>query len=150
MNTQTALAIDDFIDVSNRLTELMTAEITSLRAMRPKDIAPLRAEKAALTERYNQYLQAFRSDDPAAPRAANSDERAHVREAVTRLTEVARTNSLALQAARTVNERLVKHVAQTVTQQTNSSAGYGATGAAPQPSPVRGDSVVSVTLNTQI
>ena len=45
MNTQTALAIDDFIDVSNRLTELMTADITSLRAMRPKDIAPAAGRK---------------------------------------------------------------------------------------------------------
>ena len=150
MNTQSALAIDDFIDVSNRLTELMTAEVTSLRAMRPKDIAPLQEEKAALTERYSRYMQAFRSGDPTAPQPANSDERAHIQEAVTRLTEVARTNSLALQAARTVNERLVKHVAQAVTQRTNSSTGYGATGAAPQQSPVRGDAVVSVTLNTQI
>ena len=87
MNTQTALAIDDFIDVSNRLTDLMTAEVSSLRAMRPKDIAPLQEEKSALTERYTQYLRAFRSNDPSAPQPANSDQRAHVRKAVTRLTE---------------------------------------------------------------
>ena len=150
MNAQTPNPLlAEFITVSTRLTDLMTAEVAALRAMRPKDISPMQEEKAELTERYALFLKTFREDDRPI-RLADPETRAQTKNTIERLHKVTADNTRALTAARAVNERLLRHVADVVTQKSNPKTGYAPNGATVQRAATQADAVVPVTLNTEI
>ena len=98
--------VSALIGVTQRLSDLMTAEITALRAMRPKDMRPLQDEKAKLTSRYDADLRLFseHSDDMIKVDPALVEE---LKQSTATLRTILVHNKLALAAARSVNEALV-------------------------------------------
>ncbi len=114
----------DLVNITNRLIDLITAEIAALRAMRPKDIRPLQDEKAALASRYERELTALRDRSaagiPPEPRLA-----AELRASTGTLNSVLAENRQVLEAARTVNGSVMKVMADEISRQRNPGERYG-------------------------
>lgn len=116
--------VSALIGVTQRLSDLMTAEITALRAMRPKDIRPLQEEKAKLTSRYEADLRLFSEHaddmiriDPALV--------AELKQSTATLRTILVHNKLVLAATRSVNEALVHTIADEIARQRNPAEAYG-------------------------
>ena len=118
-----AIEIDALIAVSRRLTDLMTAELVALRSMRPRDLAPIIAEKNALAIEYETRFRAVkdRKQDFARLDPLLAEE---VRSVTKTLNEVVLSNRRALTAARDVNEKLVRTIADEVSRQRNPASAY--------------------------
>lgn len=126
--TTTAEAIDQsevrsLIQVSHRLTDLMTAELVALRAMRPKDIAPILAEKAELTAQYEMRLRALKPRR-AGLKALAPAVLAEFKAATATLNAVLNSNRRALDAAREVNAKLIRVIADEISRQRNPANAY--------------------------
>ena len=119
--------ISGLIAITRRLTDLLTAEIAALRAMRPKDIVPLQEEKAELTYNYESRLQALKQDaielKKIPPELA-----AELGHSTQLLRDVIADNQRALKAVREVNEDVINVIADEIARQRNPARTYGERG----------------------
>lgn len=145
--TASQMLLDDLMTVSDRLADLMSRENQILRSMRPGDIKDLQKDKAELAQRYEQHMLAVRND-PAILAAAGPALRAKLREQSLRFDAVLAENERRLRSLRSLSERLMKTIVDTVTEQRRapaySSAGVMNDRAGP------GRRTVAVTLNKQL
>lgn len=139
-------AFDDLLETSLRLTDLIAAEIAALRAMRPRDIAPLQEEKAQLAVRYGEALTRLRAD-PEVAKQADPSRRGQLREAIQRLRELVGDNVRALGAARGLNEKLMRVIADAVAAQRKPAPGYTATGTQPRGNSALDPSAASISVD---
>lgn len=145
----TAEAFDDLLDTSTRLTDLIAAEIAALRAMRPRDIAPLQEEKAQLTARYGAVLAQLRAN-PEMLKGANPARRGQLRQAVQQLRDVIGDNLRALKAARIINEKMIRVIADAVAAQTKPTTGYTAVGTEARTNPNLDSPATPITINEKV
>ena len=115
--------IQSLVQVTRRLTDLMTAELVALRAMRPKDITPILAEKTELTGQYEARLRSLKQRRHAL-KALDPKLLAELKAATETLNEVMADNRRALGAAREVNAKLIKVIADEVSRQRNPAGAY--------------------------
>lgn len=141
--------VSALIGVTQRLSDLMTAEITALRAMRPKDMRPLQDEKAKLTSRYDADLRLFseHSDDMIKVDPALVEE---LKQSTATLRTILVHNKLALAAARSVNEALVHTIAKEIARQRNPAESYGDHGQVVAPTVARPRDVGPLSLDQRV
>ena len=120
--------VQALIAVTRRLTDLMTAELVALRAMRPKDIVPILAEKSALTGQYETRLRWLKERKPALD-ALDGTLASELKSATDALNQVTIDNRRALSAAREVNGKLLRTIADEVSRQRNPAGAYARSGA---------------------
>jgi hypothetical protein len=123
---------DDLLDVASRLTALMERENAHLAKHEPAGVAALQDEKLALTRAYTTRVHDIQRD-PAKLAAITGAVRDEMRKAFAKFDEVARRNELALKAARTVNERVLKAIVEAANAQQPRVSGYSRTGATAKP-----------------
>jgi flagellar biosynthesis/type III secretory pathway chaperone len=121
--------VSGLIVITRRLTDLLTAEITALRAMRPKDIAPLQEEKAELTNLYEMRLNALK-DDAIELKKISPELAAELGQSTKILRGVIADNQRVLQAVREVNEDVINVIANEIARQRNPAQTYGERGQA--------------------
>lgn len=115
------------IDLTGRLTAIMSQEIELLRAMRASDIGALQEEKVKLATAYASVFQAVRKT-PSVVKNAAPQLREALKQATARLKATLDDNLLAVQAAKDVNERLIRAISDAVTQTRAAAPVYTATG----------------------
>ncbi len=111
------------IGVSRRLIDLATAELVALRAMRPKDLAPIIIEKTELTGQYETRLRSLKQRKAALKRL-EPKLLADLKNTTTTLNTILADSSQALNAARAVNAKLIKLIADEVSRQRNPASAY--------------------------
>ena len=121
--------ISGLITITRRLTDLLTAEITALRAMRPKDIVPLQDEKAELTNIYESRLKALK-DDAIELKQISPELAAELGHSTAILRDVIADNQRVLKAVREVNEDVINVIADEIARQRNPAQTYGESGQA--------------------
>jgi hypothetical protein len=130
MTTPNSL-VADLLDVTTRLSDLMTRENEILRSQRPQDIKALQAEKTELANGYDHFMQELRKH-PGLLGSAPATTRDALREATVRFQKVMTDNERALAA---VSEKQV------------SAAAYSSAGVLNNAGPRR---AVAMTLNKQL
>lgn len=125
-------ALDDLLQIAARLTALMERENTHLAKHEPTGVAALQDEKLALTRAYTMRVRELQRD-PSTLAAITGAVRDEMRKAFAKFDEVARRNELALKAARTVNEKVLKAIVEAANAQQPRVSGYSRTGAAAKP-----------------
>jgi hypothetical protein len=105
------------------MIDLVTAELVALRGMRPKDVAPILAEKAELAAQYDTRMRKLR-DRKQALKALDPALLAELKQATATLDAIMKTNRDALEAARDVNGKLVRTIADEVSRQRNPASAY--------------------------
>ena len=121
--------ISGLITITHRLTDLLTAEITALRAMRPRDIAPLQEEKAELTNIYEARLKALK-DENITLKQVSPELAQELGQSTKILCGVIADNQRALKAVREVNEDVINIIAADIARQRNLAQTYGERGQA--------------------
>ena len=111
------------IETVQQLTALMSEEIELLRAMRLRDFGALQDRKTALADSYEEQSAEFRQI-PGFASTLEPRLRDELRGAVSRMHDVIKVNETAINAARTVNERLARVILSAVQEQRNSAQGY--------------------------
>jgi flagellar biosynthesis/type III secretory pathway chaperone len=119
--------VRSLIEVTRRLTNLMTAELVALRAMRPKDIVPILAEKAALTSQYETRFRRLK-DQKSALGMLDKTLVAELKATTDTLNAITLDNRRALSAAREVNDKLLRTIANEVSRQRNPAGAYTRSG----------------------
>lgn len=115
------------IEITRRLTDLMTAELVALRAMRPKDIVPILAEKSALTGQYEIRFRRLQ-DRKSALTSLDGALVSELKLATDTLNQITIDNRRALSAARDVNDKLLRTIANEVSRQRNPAGAYTRSG----------------------
>ena len=120
-------SIEELIDLTQRLTEVMIKETEILNGMRPSDIEPLQTEKAHLSAAYSDAVGAANSkaSDIA---SARLDRRERLARATARLQDAMADNLRAITIARAFNERLVRALSEAVTEDRHPATAYTADG----------------------
>ena len=121
--------VTDLIAVTARLVDLMVREIESLRAMRPRDIEALQADKAMLIRAYTTLIQELKGT-PDLLQSIEPVVRDELKQLGKRFKEAVAENARALRSAAEANSRLVKAIASAAEGRLPQAAGYTATGAA--------------------
>lgn len=136
------------IAVTSRLIDLMGREIELLRAMRPREIETLQADKAGLTRAYVEYVAQLQSE-PSRLGAVEPIVRDELRRVTERFEESVTENARALRAASEANNRLIKAIIEAAEQAQPRHAGYTNTGTTADrlPGKARG---LSLTINQQL
>ena len=93
-----------------RLGQIMDHERALLSSMRLDDLRELQEEKAALTDAYEVELQRLRKT-PETFAALEGDVRRQVEDGMRRFQEAAQSNMLAIAAAKTVVDKIVRNIA---------------------------------------
>jgi hypothetical protein len=123
---------DELLHVASRLTALMERENEHLAKHEPAGVAALQDEKLALTSAYTTRVREIQRD-PGQLAALTGAVRDEMKKAFARFDEVARRNELALKAARSVNERVLKAIIEAANQQQPRVTGYSRTGGVAKP-----------------
>jgi hypothetical protein len=121
--------ISGLIMIIHRLTDLLTAGITVLRAMRPKDIVPLQDEKAELTNIYEARLKGLK-DDHITLKQVSPELAQELGQSTKILCDVIADNKRALTAVQQVNEDVLSVIATDIARQRNPAQTYGEFGQA--------------------
>jgi hypothetical protein len=130
----------EIIDLARQLATLLAAETRLVREMRVAEIAPLQAEKVALTRRYQAALKGFAAT-PGLPGLLPPLLRAHLTVAAERLAQQAAENEHALRVGRAATDQLIAAVAMAIRSKRPTLSGYTAHRAPPRSAPVAGISV---------
>jgi hypothetical protein len=119
--------ITDLVAVTARLIELMGREIESLRAMQPREIEAMQADKAALSRAYAALVRDLKAapDGLAAVEPVVRDE---LQRLAARFDDAVAENARALRSASEANMRLIKAIADAAERQLPQAAGYTASG----------------------
>lgn len=124
-----AARIRQLIDLTERLTERLTAEAAAFEARRPQDAAATLAGTQDLANTYRRESAQLKANPTAIAAAPLSDRKALIK--ATQLFEaVLSKHARAIEAARVVSEGLVKTIAAEVAGQRGSPSAYGASGRA--------------------
>ena len=120
--------VNDLITITSRLVVLMTTEIERLRAHRPRDIEELQEEKASLARAYETLIRELsKKPEMLAGLAPALREELAARIGEFEITLV--QNEASLRAAKAVNSRILKAIADAVAKSQAEHAGYSKTGA---------------------
>ena len=118
---------EDLRQAVDRITQVLEREVPLLKALKGEAIEALLDEKRAATEGYMALAERLRAApkllDGLAPAA-----REELRTAAGRLTSATEANARALRAGLEANSRLVKTIAQAVTEQSLGNNRYRADG----------------------
>lgn len=115
--------VEALIRTASRLIALIEREVDLLRSMRPGEIGPLQAEKAALATAYQEHLAAL-SAEPAAVAALEPALRAELSALAERLETLVGENERAVVAAQEAHTRLLKAIVEAVQESKGRNAGY--------------------------
>lgn len=129
-----------------RLGQIMDHERALLASMRLDDLKELQEEKVALTDAYEVELQRLRKS-PEDFAALDRGVRDQIQDAMRRFQEAAQANALALEASRTVVDKVVRNIADGLARQQRGPC-YGPPGATPL-RPASGQ-VISVAFNRKL
>jgi hypothetical protein len=105
--------------IADELATLLERETALIRAMRIKEIAPLQADKARLTQLCGTTLQAI---DPAAPVANTLKDQ--WRAASKKLGDAALANEMALRVGHAATDHLVSAIVGHIQKERSSATGY--------------------------
>lgn len=123
--------VRQLITLTQTLTERLSSEMTAFQDGRPQDVAHGLAatqEMANLYRRDTAYVKA----NPALLAAAPLDDRKNLMQATEVFDGVLERHALAVEAARTISEGLVRTIAQEVTAARTPASAYAADGKAAQ------------------
>jgi hypothetical protein len=146
MMSHTDGLIDRVIAITESLTDVIQKENMLLTEHRPRDTAPLQAEKTKLTATYAQELQTLKRQGQAVRQAApQAVER--LRKVTDRFQETLATHVRLVTTLKTVTENVVKAISEEVTRRNNPVQTYGNNAAIRRPA---GAVPTSLALNRTI
>jgi hypothetical protein len=119
--------IQDFKDLSERLSDLLDKETTYLREKRVSDFSLLQAEKLSLVNFYEKQSAEILALLTSAEEV-NSEELEWLRRIVVRINESMTQNAIALKAMTACNNRFIKTLIDTVTKENQQLIRYGRSG----------------------
>lgn len=111
------------IHIIEDLTAVMSREVELLRAMRVRDFGELQDHKMDLVQSYEKQTETLRGN-PAFVEAIDPLLRAELTDVMERMHEVMSENEMAINAARTTNQRVATAIVKAVEEQQGESAGY--------------------------
>lgn len=117
------------IDLTERLTASLAEEAQAFEARRPQDAAAIVAGTAELANAYRRESAQLKAN-PSMVAAAPAAERTALVRATEAFEAILTRHALAVEAARTVSEGLVRTIAAEVAGQRGAPTAYGATGRA--------------------
>ena len=120
-------SIDALIEIASQLIALLGRETALLREMKIREIAPLQAEKLALTRAYETRVRALNKHGEAIEQVEKAI-RDELRATVNRFEDAAKANTIAVQAAQHLNQRLMQAIVDTVNERRGRRETYGADG----------------------
>lgn len=119
--------VEQLIILTERLTELITSQTEAFEERRPQDAAGLLEETSRLANLYRHESTRVRAD-PRMVEGAPAAARKRLIQATELFDAVLARQGLAIEAARTVTEGLVKCIADEVAAQRTKAVSYGSTG----------------------
>lgn len=119
--------VDDLISVTSRLVTLMTEEIARLRAHRPREIEELQKDKVALARAYESLVREV-GKQPQVLAGLAPALRAELVATAEEFQKVLAQNEASLRAAKEVNARIIKAVADAVAESRKRNPGYSESG----------------------
>ncbi len=132
--------VDQLIALTERLTDMLSAETRAFEARRPQDAAPGTAETVRLANIYRHESARIRSD-PSLIAGAPQARRDHLIAATQVFEQALARHGRSVRAAKTITEGVVQAIAREVAAQRSGLAAYGPLAIAPV-----GDSS-AITLN---
>ena len=120
-------SIEELIDLTERLTEVMAQETEILNGMRPSEIGPLQSEKTSLSMAYSDAVGAANSRASNVA-SARMDLRESLARTTARLQDAMADNLRAITIARAFNERLVRALGEAVIEHRHPATAYTADG----------------------
>ncbi len=121
------------IHIVEDLTAVMSREVELLRAMRVRDFGELQDHKLALVESYEKQTQRLRAN-PAFADAIDPLLRDELTDVMERMHAVMSENELAINAARTANQRIATAIVDAVQDHQHEGGGYSSKGGVSKPS----------------
>lgn len=135
--------VDQLVQLTERLTDLVALEAKAFEARRPQDAAQHLEETGRLANIYRHESARVRAD-PALIAAAPSSARNRLIRATEAFDAVLARQSRAVAAAKLVTEGLVRAIAEEIAGQRQQGASYGAGGL-----PTANGAATAITLNQQ-
>ena len=120
------------IQLVEDLTAVMSREVELLRAMRVRDFGELQDHKLALVQSYEKQTAPLRSN-PAFAQLIDPRLREELTDVMERMHAVMSENEVAINAARSANQRIATAIVNAVQGQQAESSGYSKSGNANQP-----------------
>jgi len=117
------------IQIVEDLTAVMSREVELLRAMRVRDFGELQDHKLGLVQSYEKQTEEMRKN-PAFVEAIDPLLREELTDVMERMHAVMAENEMAINAARTANQRIATAIVKAVEQQQGENTGYSSRGAA--------------------
>jgi len=116
--------VERVLGVSEQLTDVIRRESELLESNQPLNIGELQEEKIRLSNEYAMDIQAISLRKELIDRAP-AEKINHLKTAMTKLNTALERNGRLLLAAKSVSERILKSVADTVNEHKAPSLGYG-------------------------
>lgn len=120
-------SISALIEIAARLIALLGRETALLREMKIREIASLQQEKLALSRAYEARVRSL-NEHGEAIRQVEQAIRDELRATVSRFEHAAEANTIAVQAAQQVNQRLMQAIVDAVNERRGRGETYGADG----------------------
>lgn len=120
-------SIEELIDLTKRLTEVLAKETEILNGMRPSEIGSLQSEKTSLSQAYSEAVGTANSNTSKVA-SARLDLREGLARATARLQDIMADNLRAITIARAFNERLVRALSEAATEHQRPATAYTADG----------------------
>lgn len=120
------------IHIVEDLTAVMSREVELLRAMRVRDFGELQDHKLALVESYEKQSERLRAN-PAFADAIDPLLRDELADVMERMHAVMSENELAINAARTANQRIATAIVNAVQDHQHEGGGYSNKGGLAKP-----------------
>ena len=115
------------IHIVEDLTAVMSREVELLRAMRVRDFGELQDHKLGLVQAYEKQTEHLRAN-PAFAEAIDPVLRAELTDVMERMHMVMSENEVAINAARSANQRVATAIVNAVQIQQSESSGYSSKG----------------------
>ncbi len=117
------------IHIIEDLTAVMSREVELLRAMRVRDFGELQDHKLGLVQSYEKQTEGMRKN-PAFAEAIDPLLRDELTDVMERMHAVMSENELAINAARTANQRIATAIVKAVEEHQSDNTGYSNRGSA--------------------
>lgn len=115
------------IQLVEDLTAVMSREVELLRAMRVRDFGELQDHKLSLVQSYEKQTSSLRSN-PAFAELIDPRLREELTDVMERMHEVMSENEIAINAARSANQRIATAIVNAVQGQQSENGGYSKNG----------------------
>ncbi|MGB3809957.1 MAG: hypothetical protein WA943_07645 [Parvibaculum sp.] len=132
--------VERLLDVSARLTDIICCETGYLESHQPLRIGELQEEKTRLANEYAMDIQAISLRKELIDRAP-AEKVARLKTAMAKLDAALVTNQNMLGAVKSVSEKILKSVADTVNERKAPPVGYGRNAAITRPASGRGAAI---------